>query len=319
MKLIYSRNYNIGLFGVEKLHPFDSRKYGRAWKRMRQTLGSDLKKLHVRPSGQVRPKTLFKVHSADYLGKLHDSKYVAGALEVPIAGRLPWRLIDWCVLRPMRWATQGTIVAAREAIQHGFAVNLSGGYHHAKPNGGEGFSVYSDIAVAVHAIRDENLLAPDARIAYVDLDAHQGNGVCHAFRGDKQVFIFDMYNSTIYPSYDTEARTRIDCDVRLTGNCTEGEYLSELKGNLPGFLDSVGGTAPIGLAIYNAGTDVFEGDALGGLNVSAAGIVERDAFVVDQLRQQGIPTVMLLSGGYSSDSYKHVADSVLNLTNEQSS
>ena len=318
MKIVYSPHYNIGFFGAERLHPFDSRKYGRAWKRMRRSMGPGLKKLHVRPDGPVKPKTLFTVHSADYIGRLHDSKYVAKALEVSLVGRLPWRVIDWCVLRPMRWATQGTIVAAREAMRHGLAVNLSGGYHHAKPNGGEGFCIYSDIALAVHALRDEGLLLRGDRVAYIDLDAHQGNGVCHAFRRDDRVFIFDMYNSTIYPSYDTEARTRIDCDVRLTGNCTEGEYFSELRGKLPGFLDSVGDSTPIGLAIYNAGTDVFEDDALGGLNVSSAGIVERDALVVDELRRRGIPTVMLLSGGYSSESYKHVADSVLNLIDKQS-
>jgi histone deacetylase 11 len=219
----------------------------------------------------------------------------------------------------MRWATQGTIIATREALQHGLSVNLSGGYHHAKPNGGEGFCIYSDIAIAVHSMRDESLLAPDARVVYVDLDAHQGNGVCHAFRNETRVFIFDMYNSTIYPSYDTDAQARIDCDIRLTGNCSEGEYLAELKGKLPGFLDSVGESTPIGLAIYNAGTDVFKGDVLGGLNVSAEGIAERDAFVVDQLQQRRIPTVMLLSGGYSSVTYKHIADSVMNLIRAQSS
>jgi histone deacetylase 11 len=32
MKLVYTRRYNIGLLGLERLHPFDSRKYGRAWR-----------------------------------------------------------------------------------------------------------------------------------------------------------------------------------------------------------------------------------------------------------------------------------------------
>jgi histone deacetylase 11 len=313
MRIVYSRHYNIGFFGLERLHPFDSRKYGRAWKRLQQAVGPCLRKLHVRPSRQVRRDELLAVHSADYLDRLRNSKYVAEALELPPVRYLPWRVVDHCVLRPMRWATMGTIIAAEEAIQCGFAVNLAGGYHHAKADGGEGFCIYSDIALAVHALREQHAIQADDRVVYVDLDAHQGNGVCHILRDDDRVFIFDMYNSTIYPCFDTEARSRIDCDVPLTGACTENEYLHELKYRLPGFLDSVARSRPIGLAIYNAGTDVFEGDQLGGLRLSDQGILERDLYTIAELRQRGIPTTMLLSGGYSAVSYRLVADSVQQL------
>ena len=73
------------------------------------------------------------------------------------------------------------------------------------------------------------------------------------------------------------------------------------------------GRSPTGLAIYNAGTDVFAGDPLGGLNISAPAILERDLFVIDELRKRGIPTVMVLSGGYTTQSYRLVADSVIGL------
>ena len=61
------------------------------------------------------------------------------------------------------------------------------------------------------------------------------------------------------------------------------------------------------------GVTVFEGDALGNLNVKAEQILERDLFVIDQLRRLNIPVVMLLSGGYSSESYKHVFATVKSL------
>lgn len=135
---------------------------------------------------------------------------------------------------------------------------------------------------------------------------------------DKRVFVFDMYNSTIYPSYDSEARNRIDCDIRLFSACREQEYLRELKDWLPGFLDSISQSQRVGLAIYNAGTDVYVDDPLGLLDVSAEGILQRDLFVVRELRQRGIPTVMLLSGGYTRVSYKLVADSVIRLLEPES-
>lgn len=312
-RVVYSPHYNIGLFGLERLHPFDSRKYGRAWRRLRKHFGRSLSAMTVRPRRPATRELLLKVHSTKYLDQLRDARYVANALELPPARRLPGRLIDYCVLRPMRWATMGTVLAARECLDHGFAVNLSGGYHHAKPDRGEGFCIYSDIALAVQVLREEDRLGERERVAYIDLDAHQGNGVCHMFRDDRRVFIFDMYNSQIYPSSDLVARERIDCDIPLTSVCREQEYLRELRRRLPGFLDSISQSERVGLAIYNAGTDVYVDDPLGLLNLSAAGIRERDRFVVDQLRERNLPTVMLLSGGYTRVSYQLVADSVIEL------
>jgi histone deacetylase 11 len=126
-----------------------------------------------------------------------------------------------------------------------------------------------------------------------------------------------MFNSTIYPSYDVEARERIDCAVRLPGACHELDYLRELKGRLPGFLDSIAQQQRVALAIYNAGTDVFLGDPLGGLKLSANAILQRDLFAVQELRKRGLPTLMLLSGGYTSVSYKLIADSVSRLLEEE--
>jgi histone deacetylase 11 len=242
--------------------------------------------------------------------------YVAGALEVPPVRYLPAPILDWCVLRPMRWATAGSILGMRAALDCGLAVNLGGGFHHARPSEGEGFCIYSDIGLAVDAARRESLIDENARIAYVDLDAHQGNGVSHVFREDRRVFMFDMYNCRIYPWYDVSARQRVDCDLPITSTTTEGEYLGLLCERLPGFLDSIGSRYPVRLGIYNAGTDVFDGDPLGDLAVSAEGVLERDLFVVRELRKREIPTLMLLSGGYTRTSYDLVTSSIVALVKE---
>jgi histone deacetylase 11 len=311
-RVVYSRHYNISFYGLERLHPFDSRKYGRAWKLLRQRYGSSLRRFQVRPKRPANREELLRIHTAEYLRLLRDPNYVAGALEVPQVRLLPGWVIDWHVLRPMRWATRGTIIAAQEALAHGFAVNLSGGYHHAKPDCGEGFSIYADIGIAIESLRRANLIAESDRIVYIDTDAHQGNGVCHTFMHDSRVFIFDIFNCRIYPIFDIDARRRIDCEVAITGSCTDYEYMRELRNKLPGFLDSVG-NSPVALAVYNAGTDVFAGDPLGGLSISAATIRERDLFVVGELRKRGIPTTMVLSGGYTKESFKLVAASIVAL------
>ena len=223
-RLVYAPAYNIGFFGLEALHPFDSRKYGRAWNLLRTHFGESLIQRWIEPKGPVDVDDLLRVHSRDYLQRLRNSQYVAGAIEIPLVAPLPHALVDRCVLRPMRWAAQGSMLAAESAMEHGFAVNLGGGFHHAKSNDGEGFCVYSDIGLAVAHLRANDLLADTDPVAYIDLDAHQGNGVCHVFMHDRHVYIFDMYNGDIYPRGNSAASQRIDCELPLRSGCADKHY-----------------------------------------------------------------------------------------------
>ena len=127
------------------------------------------------------------------------------------------------------------------------------------------------------------------------------------------MFILDMYNAAIYPRHDQRARARIDCDLPLRPGCRGDEYLAKLRQALPGFLDSISRGGEVALGVYNAGTDVFAGDQLGGLALTADDVLQRDRFVIEQFRARGIPVVMLPSGGYSRHSYLLLAASVLDL------
>lgn len=311
-RIVYSPRYNMGLLGLERwLHPFDARKYGRVRTALRQAFGRRLDSWLVRPTRPVSRAELLLVHTPEHLERLRSPAVVAAALELPMLAKLPLALTDWCLLSPMRWATMGTIVAARAALAgKNLAINLGGGFHHAKPGSGEGFCVYADIGLAIAMLRRERLLRADARVVSIDLDAHQGNGVAHCFLDDPCVFLFDQFNDSIYPRYDEIARERIDCAIPLPSGCDDERYLNLLTSRLPGFLDSAGRSAPVELAIYNAGTDVHRDDPLGGLGLTTAGIVERDRLVVEELRRRKIPTVLLLSGGYTRQSYAIIAESL---------
>lgn len=306
-RLVYSSAYNIGALGFERLHPFDSRKYGKAWRLLKRQFGPKLSNVTVRPNRPISREQLLTVHTPDYLARLRDRKYAAQVIEVPALRHLPASVIDWCVLRPMRYATMGTILAAREALRGGLAVNLSGGYHRAGPDRGEGFSVYADAALAIADLRSSGALAANDRVAYVDCDAHQGNGSCRCVYGDSRVFIYDQFNGAIYPWLDAKARSRVDCAVPLTMNCHGVDYLGALRSKLPPFLDAIGRNTRIGLAIYNAGTDIVAGDPLGRLNVSAEKVIERDRYVIGELTSRRLPTVVLTSGGYTPESCKLIA------------
>lgn len=311
VRIVYSRHYDIRLFGLERLHPFDTRKYGRAYRRLRHRFGRyRLRRITDRPHRPVSRDELLTVHTERYLKMLADGRYLSRALEVPLVARAPAWLVDRLVLRPMRWATAGTILGAQLAMRHGLAVNLSGGYHHASAERGEGFCVYADIALAIHRLRRDGSLTDADKIVFIDTDAHQGNGVCHDFVNDPRIFIYDQFNREIYPAFDRDAKRRIDCAVPLDSGCTTEAYLHLLERKLPVFLDSISRDRRVRFAIYNAGTDVTLGDPLGRLGVSEAAVLQRDQFVIQELVARDIPVLMLPSGGYTPRSAFMIAQSV---------
>ncbi len=310
-RLVFHPSYDLRFFGIERLHPFDSCKYGRAWKLLEEALGEPLRQATLPPASPVSVEQLRLVHGAEYLASLTSSAQVARITELAVLGALPAALVDSHVLSPMRWATAGTILAAREALQSGFVANLSGGYHHAKPDSGEGFCVYADAAIAMAALRQEGRLTATDRVLYIDLDAHQGNGVCHAFLHDDRVQIFDVFNEDIYPQQDQTARSRIDECVPVSCGCGTRDYLKLVADRLPAFLDRAKAQGKPRLAIYNAGTDILAGDPLGALAVSFDGVIERDQLVLGELAARQIPVLMLPSGGYTEASHRLIAQSLM--------
>jgi len=304
-KIIYSPEYNISFRNLENLHPFDGCKYGHTWQELLSEFGNRLENWQIIPEEPVTVEELLTVHTPEYLQQLKDPFYVAQVLEVSDL-EIPYELLEQQILKGMLLATKGTILAGQWALNHGIAVNLSGGYHHASADRGGGFCVYCDIAIAINVLRQSQLLDPDDAVMIIDLDAHQGNGTERVFSQDKSVYILDMYNQKNYP-HDWLASERIDCNLPLNYGTKDEEYLNILKKQLPSFIEQVGKPK---IAFYNAGTDICEDDPLGGLSISKKGILDRDKFVFHTLTEAGIPWVMVLSGGYTKDSYLLIANSV---------
>ncbi len=306
-KIVYSPDYDIHFYGIEKLHPFDTRKYSHAYDLAHKTLGDRLTQATITPMQPVSDDDLCLVHTHAYLESLKSTSVLVRALEFPPLAMFPYSVIEKHLLLPMRLATTGTIMAAREALSGGLAINMSGGYHHASADKGEGFTVFSDMSIAIQKLRAEGLLSRQDKVLLIDLDAHQGNGHERIFFHDDAVSIFDMYNGSIYPN-DGYARKRINWNLSLAPGTRDAQYLNALKDYLPRALGEIGSTPK--LAFYIAGTDIYEGDMLGGLHISEEAIFERDRFVFETLANAGIPVVLLLAGGYSHDSYRFIARSL---------
>jgi acetoin utilization protein AcuC len=93
----------------------------------------------------------------------------------------------------------GTLAAERQVRdQGGAAFQPGGGLHHAAPQGASGFCILNDIAVTIaHALRERRY----HRIAYLDIDAHQGDGVMYGFYGEGRVLAIDVHQDgrTLFP------------------------------------------------------------------------------------------------------------------------
>lgn len=302
--LIYSTSYDISFLGMEKLHPFDSSKWGRICRFLITERILDKNRI-VEPL-EASQDDLLVVHSESYLNSLKGSQKVAYIIEVPPVALLPNCLIQLKVLHPFRKQVGGSILAGKLAKERGWAINVGGGFHHCSSERGGGFCVYADISLCIHyALVRLNI----SRVMIIDLDAHQGNGHEMDFANDSRVYIVDMFNSEIYP-FDFEARRYIDQKVELVSGTTTNEYLEILDKALKVAEHKFDPE----LVVYNAGTDILDGDPLGRLKVSPDGVISRDEKVFRFAKEKNIPLVMLTSGGYMKSSARVIADSISNLS-----
>lgn len=194
-----------------------------------------------------------------------------------------------------RRSVGATLAAARAALREGVAANLAGGTHHACADKGGGYCVFNDVAVAARLMQAEwhrqhrQLL----RVAVVDLDVHQGNGTAAIFADDSTVFTLSMHGEKNFP-FRKEAS---DLDVDLPDGCTDDTYLQALNVALlqmhQRHLDG-----PPGLIFYVAGADPHEGDRLGRLKLTTAGLAQRDRRVFEFARERHIPVAFSMAGGY---------------------
>jgi acetoin utilization deacetylase AcuC-like enzyme len=131
------------------------------------------------------------------------------------------------------------------------------------------------------------------RVAVIDLDVHQGNGTAAIFRDDPTVFTLSVHGARNYPFRKEPS----DLDVELPDGCTDGPYLDALERALAVLWARHAQALP-GLIFYLAGADPHEGDRLGRLKLTAAGLAERDSRVLAAARERRIPVVVTMAGGY---------------------
>jgi len=233
-------------------------------------------------------ETLKKVHSESYIKDIKKKTLDKNGIK-----KIGFPLVDSVVQRSLI-ATGGTILASKLAINYGVACNTAGGSHHANYEGGAGYCVFNDVAVAAQYLLDRGLAN---RIIIVDLDVHQGNGSADIFKDNKNVFTFSMHSKSNYPAKKSVS----NLDVELEDNIEDKEYIKILK-----FYLNQLNNENFDYVFYIAGVDIHFNDRLGKLKISDEGIKQRDELVSENFFSRGIPLCGVLGGGYNKDFTKLV-------------
>ncbi|MGC4932725.1 acetoin utilization protein AcuC [Gordonia sp. DT30] len=152
----------------------------------------------------VDDDALIPVHSREYI----DAVRAVGSGTASLSGPLLERLFglgdaDNPVFEGMHEAARllvGGTLAAAQAVASGSvrrAVNIGGGMHHAMKSRAAGFCIYNDCSVAIRWL----LANGYDRIAYVDIDAHHGDGVQAEFVADPRVMTISLHQhpATLWP------------------------------------------------------------------------------------------------------------------------
>jgi acetoin utilization deacetylase AcuC-like enzyme len=258
-------------------HRFPMRKYGRVAARVAAAGWP------VLTPAPVPENWLHLAHTPAYVGAV-----LAGTLDKAAARKIGFEMTPGVTRRAVLSAG-GTVLAARLALEHGAAANLAGGSHHAGPDGGAGFCVFNDVAIAARVLLAEGAVR---RVAVIDCDVHHGDGTALIFAGDARVFTASLHCEENWP----RVKPPSTLDVGLTKGTGDADYLAALKPLVAAAL-----AYRPDIVFYNAGVDPHAEDRLGLLSLSDAGLAARDRHVAAACRAAGVPVCGVLGGGYGAD------------------
>lgn len=253
-----------------------------------QYLYQSLRELGV-PAGQfhqplaIQANQLHNTHSPAYVQQLCD-----GQLDAKAMRRIgfPW---SYQLIERSLTSLGGTLLAAELAMQHGSALHLSGGYHHAFYAEGSGFCLFNDLVFAARSLQQQGV----KRILIFDLDVHQGDGTASLLVEDPSIITCSVHCEKNFPYRKQQS----DWDLSLPVTIQDDEYLAEVEQALQCLLNWFQPE----LVLYDAGVDCHQQDELGHLQLSTDTLLQRDLLVLSSCQQQQIPVAAVIGGGYQRD------------------
>ncbi|MBI5232126.1 MAG: acetoin utilization protein AcuC [Coriobacteriales bacterium] len=169
----------------------------------------------------------------------------------------------------------GGTITAMEAVLGGDVLRAfvpAGGLHHAHRDRAAGFCVYNDCAIAIERATRER---PGLQVAYVDIDAHHGDGVQEAFYDRADVLTVSMHESGrfLYPGTGMASETGVGegrgfaVNVPMPPDAGDAEYAAAFEAAVAPAVADFGPD----IVVAQLGGDGHRGDPLTHLELSVAG------------------------------------------------
>ncbi len=286
MKIAYHEKLSLLDFGPG--HPMRGDRYIKALERFKQ-LGLDFETFSF-PMASEEELLLF--HTPSYLEEV---KQISSRGWPDISPDTPgFRGI----YEAAAWSVGATLEAVRVAMKEGIAANLAGGWHHAFPDRGRGFCVFSDTGVAASYLKREG-----AKVLILDYDAHHGDGIQLVFGEDSQVITLSIHQdpSTLYP-YSTgfvRETHSTNINIPLPPGAGDRAFVLAIEEIVPALVER----EKPDFLIVEMGVDGHCACYLSQLSISYEGY-RKAASILRQLKQDfGFKMVLVGGGGFNFPYY----------------
>ena len=254
LNITYHPDYDIP---VPTNHRFVGSKFSDLFNYLkRQSYFSHCKITQPQKANEVR---LQRSQSSYYINKVKEdnlSKEEIRKINLPWSNRLKERSF---------LAIEGTLNAAKLALQTGIACHVGGGTHHAHHSHGYGFCIFNDLAYTAINLIEEGYVKS---VLILDLDVHQGDGTIDICQNYPSIYTCSIHSESNFPFEKKKGWM----DVAIPAGSGDDFYLSQLQKTL----DDIKHRISPDIVLYDAGIDVFVGDGLGNLEITREGIIKRD-------------------------------------------
>ncbi len=255
----------LAAYGFGEGHPFGPDRMHRFWDRMLES-GLD-QRIQVRAPVMADEVELLRFHGADYISRVKKQS-ISGEGYLDFGDTPAFKGVYEAAATVV-----GTTLAALENIMNGGCrqafVPISG-LHHATRNQAAGFCVFNDCGVAIETLRRVYGIG---RVAYVDIDAHHGDGVFYAFVEDPELVFVDFHEDGeyLYPGTGAIEETGrgkaigTKLNIPMPPNADDEAFLA-LWGSAEDFIDRAGPE----FILLQCGADSLDGDPITHLKYSSA-------------------------------------------------
>ncbi len=284
-------------YGFGEGHPFGPDRMGAFWQRMIDR-GLDRRVQVCEPVTAGRDD-LLRFHTAGYVDRvIRQSESGQGYLDLGDTPAFPGVYEAACTV-------VGSVLDALDRLMDGRATRAFvpiAGLHHAARDSAAGFCVFNDCGVAIETLRGRYGIR---RVAYVDIDAHHGDGVFYAFIDDPDLILADLHEDGryLYPGTGAADETGIGAaagtklNLPMKPGAGDEDFFAvwpQVEAHLARF--------PCAMILLQCGADSLAGDPITHLRYSEAAhrhAAGRLCAIAD--RTAGGRLLALGGGGYNRD------------------